>query len=116
MNIKILLNNLFKLPVKRNTILNEVRNHLLINQDKPCRGTCVLIMQMLLEHDIDTIANKELIEYFPDFTYENASTQFGAKSDTDNFWWPRNDYKSRIKFLDWLIEHYKNDRTNLREI
>lgn len=51
-------------------------------------------------------------DYFPLFNFNNA-LQFSAKAD--QYWWPRGKWNTgRKDFLKWLIEKYKDDKTNLR--
>jgi hypothetical protein len=50
---------------------------------------------------------------FPLFTRENAKP-FGA-SDTGTYWWPLGIWNTgRMDFLNWLIEQYQNDETDIR--
>lgn len=56
-----------------------------------------------------------LSKYFPLFTRDNAFA-FGAAEDC-MYWWPANNWSTgREDFLNWLIEQYKDDQTDLRTI
>ena len=39
-----------------------------------------------------------------EFNYTVAKDMFGATGDPLDYWWPKNDISSRLKYFDWLIE------------
>lgn len=68
-----------------------------------------LIYYSLIPHAIDPTIS------FPLFTNTQALS-FGARPH-DGYWWEPNVWNTgREAFLDWLIEQYKDDKTDLRTI
>ena len=56
-----------------------------------------------------------LTVYFPKFRREVAF-KFGANKSND-WWWEYDVWDTgRMDFLDWLIDQYKDDKTNLRKL
>jgi hypothetical protein len=50
------------------------------------------------------VANSQIAEYIPLFTYENAVKYANAKEDALGYWWDYYDDKdNRLKFIDWMI-------------
>jgi len=98
-------------PVCRVDVLKRVRNH----HDL---GLCYSISDALLHFKLppyngicDTVKY-----YFPLFTRKNASA-FDANGEL--YWWPCGEWipgKGRMAFLEWLIEQYKDDKTDLRTL
>jgi hypothetical protein len=63
-------------------------------------------------HYIPTIV---MHRYLPLFTFENAK-KFGANGDKRWYWWKPYEWDTgRLDFLNWLIEQYRDDDTNLFE-
>ena len=104
-NLKIWLSRIFRLPVSRKAILNRVVKLYKGKTD----GLCDALERSLIDYGIYVSATNAFSEFF---TQENAK---GFGGINPGFWWPRKDWTSgRSKFLDWLIEQYKDDKTNLR--
>ena len=85
---------------------------------KTGKGLCGgLLYVMGQEFDLDI----SISTAFPLFTNENAR-KFGAKPVEEfmsriEYWWKRGKWNTgREDFLDWLIEQYKDDTTNLRKL
>lgn len=68
---------------------------------KESDGLCIILMRKLnLKH------YRFAAQYIPLFTRINAK-QFGANG-FPGYWWPQKDFKSRIRFVKWMIEELKN--------
>lgn len=83
-------------------------------------GLCISILNALNHYNITT-SFKKLEVIFPLFDYSYANTLFGAISHHGDpfmtYWWPKGEWNSgRLDFLKWLIEQYKDDKTNLKEL
>ena len=104
-NLKIWLSRIFRLPVSRKTVLNRAVRLYKGKTD----GLCEALEWSLIDYGIYLQAKDAFSEFL---TQENAK---GFGGVYPGFWWPRKDWTSgRSKFLDWLIEQYKDDKTNLR--
>lgn len=100
------ISNLFRIPVTRKEVLKRAKK---IKRS----GICYSVISALRDYGVP--CNHWLDEYFPKFTKENA-LQFGADKD-DNWWWTPNVWDTgRMDFLNWLIEEYKDDKTDLRKL
>lgn len=108
--IRIILSNIFNLPVTRKQVLERAKSH----EDKA--GLCRAISESLLDYNI---YSPRLREMFPKFRYEEAIT-FGTEGKEYvsrlGYWWPPHEWNGgRMMFLNWLITEYKDDKTNLRK-
>ena len=74
-------------------------------------GVCATLWNSLWHYDISANMRK----YLPLAELDNAKI-FGAKLRPDKYWWPLNDWTNRTKYLKWLLEQYKDDKTNLKEL
>ena len=99
-------------PVTRVEVLRYVKSH------KIGKGLCGnLLFVMKNEFSLDL----PISITFPLFTNENAQ-KFGAKpvfryNTYSEYWWSMGEWNTgREDFLDWLIEQYKDDTTNLRKL
>lgn len=107
------ISNLFHLPVRRVEILKRAKRY-------KESGLCYAILKAAGDYKVNV--HIPLTISFPLFTYNNAFP-FGAKIPCgycmamNQYWWPRGIWDSgREDFLNWLIEQYKNDKTNLRKL
>lgn len=88
-----------------------------LRKAKSCKkeGLCLAIRHALVYYDLPSLTLADLSEIFPLFTRENAK-----RFDGDPFhlyWWPIYEWNTgRMDFLNWLIEQYKNDNTDLRKL
>jgi hypothetical protein len=58
----------------------------------------------------------EAKKLFPKLSRSNAY-DFHLNEDDDGYWWVPGDWKGgRMQFLDWLIEEYRDDKEDLRNI
>ena len=74
-------------------------------------GVCLALWRGLLHYGLDISISK----YVPLANLDNAKN-FEAKIRLDRYWWPLGDWTNRIKYLKWLLEQYKDDKTNLKEL
>lgn len=95
--------------MKRIDILKEAHKLLKKIYAKP--GICVAIVEVFESKGI-FITCKEIPDYFPLFTLENAK-RFGAKKGL--FWWDYNYglFSGRRRFMRWLMKQYKNDKEEI---
>ena len=100
------ISNLFNLPVTRKEVLKRAKKYQIT-------GLCHAIIFSLNDYGIYT----DHIIVFPLFDRENAKP---FKADTyhfGNYWWEKGVWNTgRMDFLNWLIEQYENDKTNLRKL
>lgn len=93
-------------PITRKEVLEYAKHN-------KHQALCITIILALFHYGI-YISTSEIDLLFPLFSRKNAF-RFGA-SPFKPFWWPRGEWNTgRKDFLDWLIEKYKNDKTNLIE-
>lgn len=100
-------------PVHRVDVLKRVRTH----HDL---GLCYSINDALLHFKVPSYNGNGVCDnakhYFPLFTRENA-TAFNVTGEL--YWWPCGEWipgTGRMAFLDWLIEQYKDDKTDLKTL
>jgi hypothetical protein len=101
------ISNLLERPVTRKEVLERVKKIKI-------RGLCHSISYVLNEYNILNDLHFLYI-WFPKFVKENA-LQFGADKYSD-WWWKCDVWDTgRMDFLNWLIEQYKDDKTDLRKL
>lgn len=108
--IKIFIKNLFKLPVTRVDVLKRARDYKWIG------GLCIAIDYALMDFNIPT-KPRDIISklYFPEFNRKSALV-FGA-DPYSVFWWEMHNWSTgRKEYLNYLINCYKDDKTNLRKL
>jgi len=105
------ISNLFKLPVTRKEVLQRAKKH----QDF---GLCYAIDTAFVEyHLVSDYLYLNLEMEFPKFTPTNAQKFGGLGTQVKSYWWkPKVWNTGRMDFLNWLIEEYKDDKTNLRKL
>ena len=103
------INNLFRCPLTRKEVLKRAKKY----KDY---GLCYAIFRAFLHYGITIDGHYSTIRnIFPLFEVENA-TQFKVHFDRD-YWWNKGVWNTgRSDFLDWLIEQYKDDKTDLRKL
>ena len=96
----------FKLPIYRKDILNRVK----INYSN-YNGLCFAIIESC------EYFNVKYISFHYDFI-KNIIPEFGSNVEsfggikTEAYWWKCKDWKTgRLKYLNWLIKIYRNDKT-----
>lgn len=75
------------------------------------KGVCRALWDSLSHYNLGSYING----YLPLANFNNAK-KFNARLRYDGYWWSLGDWKNRTKYLKWLIEQYKNDKTNLKEL
>ena len=103
------ISRLFNIPVTRKEVLKRAKK-------LKRAGLCFSIEEALRNYGVYTgIFRPCLVKYFPKFSKEEA-LNFGAEKE-DSWWWECSVWNTgRMDFLNWLIDQYKDDKTNLRKI
>ena len=112
-------------PVRRIDVLERVKSEVLACYDAPnITGLCPLLCSELYSYglydgNVFLQARMDALKkFFPLYTHDNA-VEFGARREENMYWWPPfvwDEASGRMRFLNWLIEQYKDDETNLRTI
>ena len=101
------ISRLLHLPVTRKEVLKRAKK-------LKRAGLCFSIEEALRDYGI-RVPYQLLTVYFPQFRREVA-LNFGANK-SDAWWWEYGVWNTgRMDFLNWLIDQYKDDKTNLRKI
>lgn len=109
-NIKFWYKLKFNKPIYRVDILRAVKYNY-GNHRKT--GLCSSIYFIGLAYDFNFAEFDNTSHIFPKLKY-NYAEKFNTKRD-NSYWWTRNDWiGGRMKFLNWLISEYKNDKEDLR--
>lgn len=89
--------------IERREILEYVIDKLFQERENGTNGLCYLI-----KHTIEHYYNKnvcKIMDYYPEFTYDNAIA-FNAKKTFDDYWWEcgsdQYNWKDRINFCRFL--------------
>jgi hypothetical protein len=108
--IKIFVKNLFGLPVTRVDVLKRARDY------KWTSGLCIAIKCALWDFNIPTEPKNVVSKlYFPEFNRKSALV-FGA-DPYSVFWWEVHNWSTgRERYLNYLINCYKDDKINLRKL
>jgi len=100
------ISNILNLPVTRKEVLKRAKK---LKRE----GLCFSIDRVLIDYGI--YINVDYHSLFPKFRREEA-LNFGAEKK-GAWWWEQDVWDTgRMDFLNWLIEEYKDDKTNLRKI
>lgn len=88
--------------------------------DKNVRGLCNAIYTAFVVLDVFNspyrLFNIKISDYIPLFTFENAK-KFGADGREYWYWWNPGEWDNgRLDFLNWLIEQYQGDDTDIDSI
>ena len=102
------ISNLFNLPVTRKEVLKRAKKLKRV-------GLCSSIAEALRNYGVYSNVPHLFTEYFPKFREEEA-LNFGAEWKLGWWWEPDVWNTGRMDFLDWLIEEYKDDKTDLRKL
>ena len=106
---KLKLKKLFHLPIYRIDVLKAVReNH--------SRHLCLCsAIAYALRPLTGLYPCSEFIQYYFPLFGGKEVFDFGAHTNyVGNYWWPVGDWSAgRLDYLDWLIEQYKNDKTDI---
>lgn len=102
----------FNRPIYRVDILRYVK------YIEHCWGLCHSINSALVYCNVDVTAisiDAYISRFFPLFKRKYAEP-FNAQP-LAVFWWPLGDWTGgRMDFLNWLIDQYKDDKTDLRKL
>lgn len=121
----LLWKRLFNLPVYRCDLLRYTLHH--EHGLGICNAICGSLVMAGLEsiYIFDrecTIADEHYPEIFipyphilPKFTYTNAQ-QFNGNFYHIGYWFPLGDWEKRKEFIRWMMNEYKDDKTDLRII
>lgn len=100
--------------VYRKDILEYTLKHYNYPSCENHAGLCISIHKALCYYGID-ISSMAIKIIIPLFTINNAISLFNAKPNY--YWWPKGEWNTgRLDFLKWLLEQYKDDKTNLKEL
>lgn len=113
-------------PVRRIDVLESVKSEVKACKDfRYFAGLCPLLCSALRSYGLldyydmsYPVRMYSLEKFFPLYTLDNA-VEFGAKLDGYMYWWPHfkwDEEGGRMRFLNWLIEQYKDDETDLRTL
>ena len=82
-----------------------------INRKDDYEGLCHAIRYAFEDYYINCECIVGIVGIIPEFTRENAilhANAFEVNYYCSAYWWKASDIDNRIKFLNWLIEIYKN--------
>ena len=104
------ISNLFNLTVTRKEVLERAKKY-------KNYGLCYAINRALIYYKLTFSTDYDIIKsIFPLFKIDNAYRIAKANPFKD-YWWPKGEWNTgRMDFLNWLIEQYKNDKTDLRKV
>ena len=100
------------LPIRRCDIIEHAKE--LNKYDKIFPGVCILLRQVLNDFNL---SGYYIEEVFPLFTLENARIHGGdcsARACEGGWWWDDGWSGGRERFVQWLCEQYKDDKTKIR--
>lgn len=111
-------------PVCRINVLEGVKSRVLACGVEPFyAGLCSLLCSELHSYGLfDSNGYAAMMyslkKFFPLYTFYNAIA-FGAQLDEYLYWWTPfkwDEEGGRMRFLNWLIEQYRDDETDLRTL
>lgn len=105
--------NFLHLPITRVEVLEYAKE---LQSTRQYPGLCLLLEDALSAYEIWPFASTVFLK----FNIKDARA-FGAYeyaySKKGGYWWERGDWNTgRLKYLNWLIEQYKDDKTNIRKL
>lgn len=111
--LKFWIKKTFNLPVYRKDVLERVK----LFHDK-YRGLCEGIFKNIMYFNLKTNirCNDINVEYIPKFK-SNVKNYNINIIFLGGYWWNKNVWTTgRMDYLNWLINEYKDDKTNLRKL
>lgn len=97
-------------PKKAKTKGDILRYALYVYLKGDCYGLCKAIRYAMkhynYKHDIIADSVSKIPEIFPLFNKRIAICLFNGRDWA--FWWPHTDWRSRYKYMRWLIKEYDN--------
>ena len=105
------IKNFLRLPVTRVEVLKHAKE---LQSTHPYPGLCVLLDNALDHYEILPFPST----IFPKFRPQYAKHFRALYSDYYGvYWWERGAWNTgRLEYLDWLINEYKDDKTNIRKL
>lgn len=79
---------------------------------------CVCIKSILQDNGF-IYGEIDIEQMFPEFNIQTAKEKFNALKESKRIgdpWWRINNKKDRIAYFDYLIEFYKNDKTDIKRM
>lgn len=103
-------------PIYRIQVLEWAKKDFML--DKYSTGLCKSIGNALEYFNLcerNSLLAHKIPFFFPLFNFQNAKKLNNADGNEYGYWWNILGKKSdeRIKFIDWLIEQYKDDKEDL---
>lgn len=81
-------------------------------RDDNCYGLCSAIFKATVrfqyKRDVIGVYYNNLPWVFPLFCYEIAVKKFNGSRTVNDYWWPHTDWRSRYRYMKWLIRQYNN--------
>ena len=107
--LKFLIKAIFNLPVYRKDVLE--RTKIFHNN---YYGLCEGLRENLSYFNIPYIHYVNICVYIPKF---KTNVEFFNGNSLSDYWWRSKDWTTgRLDYLNWLIDVYKDDKTNLRKL
>ena len=103
-------------PIYRIQVLEWAKKDFMLN--KYPTGLCKSIADALEYFNLcerNSLLIHKIPFFFPLFNFQNAKKLNNADGDEYGYWWKTLGKESRIKFIEWLIEQYKDDKEDLNE-
>ena len=117
----LLWKRLFNLPVYRYDLLRYTlhHDHSLGICNAVWGSLCIAGLREVYERETNDVDDSGISIQFPHilpkFTYTNAQ-QFNGDFYYRAYWFPLGDWKKRKEFIRWMMEQYKDDKTDLRTL
>lgn len=113
----LLWKRLFNLPVYRYDLLRYALHH--DHRLGICNAVRGALVRAGLDEEISDVDDNGIsIQYphiLPKFTYTNAQ-QFNGGFYHRAYWFPLGDWKKRKEFIRWMMNEYKDDKTDLKKL
>ena len=112
-----------KCVYKKDILEYALKHHRYFSIKENYGGLCITIRYALEHYGITVPCMIKTI--FPLFTNNNANSLFNARpfnggpyeTPYSKYWWSEGEWNTgRLDFLKWLLEQYKDDKTNLKEL
>lgn len=107
-----------KCVYKKDILEYALKHHRYLRIKENYGGLCITIRYALEHYGICVPCMIKTM--FPLFTNDNASSLFNAtycENLYSCYWWSEGIWDTgRLDFLKWLLEQYKDDKTNLKEL
>ena len=91
----------------RASLIRAKDSYLFENESSELCGMCHFIAQSL-----GVVHFSDINDIIPKFNFWFACDNFGASGESDGFWWNEFDVDSRIKYFDYLIKLYSDEKSS----